>query len=113
MRTRPRKVSRRSLSDSDDIRNGTVNDLTEGSMVVVSETRRCTTRTTETVMCEILPSKTPPGISCRCTSVPRDQCNLPKAPMNFATVIPWGENDYQNNSKIILIYNFQKHNVTG
>ena len=36
-------------------------------------------------MCEILPSKAPPSISCRCTSVPRNQCNLPKGPMNFAT----------------------------
>ena len=43
--------------DSDDIRSGTVNNLIEGSMVVVSETSRCPTRTTETVMCEILPEQ--------------------------------------------------------
>ena len=47
-------------------------------------------KTTETVMCEILPSKTPPGISCGCTSVPRDQCNLPKPCLNSLVVLPEG-----------------------
>ena len=70
LRTRPRKVSRRNLSESDDIRKGTVNDLTR---VVVSETLPNSNHRDRNV-CDILPSKTPPGISCRCTSVPGNQC---------------------------------------
>ena len=41
-------------------------------------------------MCEILPSKTPPGISCGCTSVPRDQCDLPKPCLNSLVFLPEG-----------------------